>query len=393
MDEKSNNTDMKLLLVVGAANDIFIYNYAKWLKKSMNISIDVFEFYPSEQQGYGKEFYDHVETAKGLFLPFRRGKDLVDDIARGRDLKVYLKNKYYDAIHCHWIVPPFVLQNKIKNHCKKLFLTFWGGEFCDLTILRSKKIYRHYLKRLSKQTDCIINNKNSQITILNQLPFFKGAYKSASYGSAPLEALYNLMQNEDKATSKQSFNISSEKLTVQIGYSGKPLHQHLQIIAELKNHNELKRKIHILAPMTRGADTDYIKKVKSALDSSGYEYTLLSNRFLSDYEVAQIRNATDIALQFSTFDTFSNSIIECLCAKAIVIYGDWLGYEHYMEPSGYTGIEVSNIENGISKLIEVVENVQSFSSITERNHNNGRHQGLCSECIIDWINAYNDILN
>ena len=52
---------MKLLLIVGCANDIFVYNYAKWLKKSMNVSIDIFEFFPSSQQSFGTEYYDNVE--------------------------------------------------------------------------------------------------------------------------------------------------------------------------------------------------------------------------------------------------------------------------------------------------------------------------------------------
>ena len=42
---------MELLLVAGTSNDIFIYNYAKWLKKTMDCRIDVFEFSPSAFQG------------------------------------------------------------------------------------------------------------------------------------------------------------------------------------------------------------------------------------------------------------------------------------------------------------------------------------------------------
>ena len=143
--------------------------------------------------------------------------------------------------------------------------------------------------------------------------------------------------------------------------------------------------------MTRGADTNYIEKVKQALGNSGYEFTLLSGRYLSDKEIAQIRNATDIVLQLSLFDGFSRSIIECLCAKSVVIYGNWLGYEQYMGPSSYMGVEVSSIENGITKLVEVVNNIDSFSPILEKNHEFGRHHTMWSECIKDWVNVYNDI--
>lgn len=382
---------MKLLLIVGSTSSIFVYNYAKWLKKSMNVSIDIFEFFPSSQQSYGTEYYDNVKTAKGYFLPFRRGKMLIDSIVRGYSLKSFLYNKHYDVIHCHWIVSPVVIQKSLKKHCKKLILSFWGGELVEQKILYSTSIYRHYLKQLVKQADFIINDKEGKANTLKQFPYFKGEYRAGSYGSAPIEALYDLMKFEKKETSKQSLGISVGKLTILIGYSGKRLHQHLPIISALAQHDELKNKVHILAPMTRDADTDYIESVKQALDNSGYEFTLLSGRYLSDKEIAQIRNATDIVLQFSLFDGFSRSIIECLCAKSVVIYGNWLGYEQYMGASSYMGVEVSSIEDGITKLAEVINNLDSFSPILEKNHEFGRHHTMWSECIKDWVNVYNDI--
>ena len=382
---------MKILLIVGSTSSIFVYNYAKWLMKSMNVSIDIFEFFPSSQQSYGTEYYDSVKTAKGYFLPFRRGKMLIDSIVRGNSLKTFLSDKHYDIIHCHWITSPVVIQKSLKKHCKKLILSFWGGELIEQKILYSRTIYRHYLKQLVKQADFIINDKEGKTNTLKQFPYFKGEYRAGSYGSAPIEALYNLMQSENKETSKQSIGISKGKLTVLIGYSGKELHQHLPIIYTLTQHDELKSQVHILAPMTRGADSKYIENVKQALENSGFEFTLLSGRYLSDKEVAQIRNATDIVLQLSLFDGFSRSIIECLCAKSVVIYGNWLGYEQYMGPSSFMGIEVASIESGIAKLVEVVNNIDSYSPILEKNHEYGRHHTMWSECIKDWVNVYNDI--
>lgn len=383
---------MKLLLVVGCANDIFVYNFAKWVKKSMNVSIDVFEFFPSSQQPFGTEYYDSVNTAQGYFLPFRRGKMLIDSFVRGKSLKSFLSDKQYDIIHCHWITSPVVTQKTLKKHCRKLILSFWGGELVEQKLLYSTAIYRHYLEQLIKQADVIINDKEGKANTLKQFPNFRGEYKAGSYGSAPIEALYELMQSESKDASKQSLGISGDKRTVLIGYSGKRLHQHLPIISALAQHDELKSKVHILAPMTRGADNIYIENVKKNLAKSGYEFTILSGHYLSDKEIAQIRNATDIVLQFSLFDGFSRSIIECLCAKSVVIYGNWLGYEQYMGPATYMGVEVSSIENGIKKLVEIVNNIDSYSPILEKNYEYGCHHAMWSECIKDWVNAYNEIL-
>ena len=168
---------MKLLLIVGTANDIFIYNYAKWLKKSMDVTIDVFEFYPSKQQEYGNEYYDNVTSAKGCVLPISRGKSIVDVIVRGRNLNKFLKDKHYDIIHSHWVVAPIALQTSLKRHCDKLVLTFWGGEFKNQRILGSKKLYRYFISHLSKDIDCIINSGSGKQKILDMLPHYKGLYK------------------------------------------------------------------------------------------------------------------------------------------------------------------------------------------------------------------------
>lgn len=385
--------DMKLLLLVGSANDIFIYNYAKWLKASIDVYIDVFEQGDSIPQGFDNRYYDNVNSAKGYLLPLSKGKGLIDAVVRGWCLKKYLRGKNYDIIHSHWVVAPVVIQRHLKKHCKKLVLTFWGGEFEKLTILGSNRLYRQYLNKLSRQTDCIINSSSSRQTILGKLPCYKGDFKSASFGSAPLEAVYSMMQNENKEAAKRKMDMPVDKQVVLIGYSGKPIHRQVRIIRELHKYPELKEKIHLLAPMTRGASEDFVQKVEKELIELGFSYTLIKGKFLSDEEVARIRIATDIALQLSEWDGFSRSIIECLCAKSILIYGNWLGYQSYMAPSGFTGIEVNSVEEGVSRLKEIVEqNNDGYKGMTEKNSDNGRHQAIWSECIVDWVNAYHELL-
>lgn len=383
---------MKLLLIVGTANDIFIYNYAKWLKKSMDVTIDVFEFYPSKQQGYGNEYYDNVTSAKGCVLPISRGKSIVDVIVRGRNLNKFLKDKHYDIIHSHWVVAPIALQTSLKRHCDKLVLTFWGGEFKNQRILGSKKLYRYFISHLSKDIDCIINSGSGKQKILDMLPHYKGLYKSASFGSAPLESLYELMNTESKTESKKQLGYPTNKLSVLIGYSGKPLHRHIAIIKAMNLYPGLLNQIHIVAPMTRGATDNYINLVENEIKRLGFSYTIYNGHFLNDTEMARIRNATDIVLQLSEWDGFSRSIIECLCAKSVLIYGDWLNYKSHLDAHGFEGIEVSSVETGVKKLVDILPHLEEYKNMIEKNHENGRHQAIWSECIVDWVNAYQDIL-
>ncbi len=381
---------MKLLLIVGSANDIFIYNYAKWLKASMDVSIDVFEFYPSKQQGYGNEYYDSVTSAKSCGIP--RLRIHIDSFVKGRNLTSFLQDKYFDIIHCHWIIDPLVLAKGLKNHCHYLVATFWGKEYANIKILGSNVRFRKNLYSFIKDVDAIINSRGFEQKFSNEVPMYCGKFFDASFGSAPLEELYSLMDKESRNDSKRAWNIPIDKYCTMIGYSAKHVHQHLSIIAELSKKHDLKRKLHLLAPMTRGGNKDYTEKVRRALNDSGYTYTLIEGRFLSDVEVARLRNATDITLQLSASDGFSRSIVECLCAKSIMIYGDWLGYDNHLQAAGYTAIKVGSIEDGIKKIRSVIENINTYNDMVSINHNNGKQRHLWSECIKDWVNAYNELL-
>ena len=389
---------MKLLLVVARANDIFIYNYAKWLKKSIDCVIDIFEYYSSEilsnasRQDYDNRYYDHVETSKGFQLPLPKGKYLFDSLAMAKSLQRYLDDKQYDIIHSQRVMAPIVLQKDIKKHCRKLVWTFWGGEFEKETILYSSRLFTKNLHAMSKQVDCIINSQTSMSSILKKLPCFRGVSRYASLGSAPLEELYKLMKNENRRTSKIKCGLPTDKLSVLIGYSGKSVHRHIPIIQELHKYPDLKDKIQILAPMTRGATISYVDQVEEELKRIGYSYTLIRGRFLTDGEIARIRNATDVVLQLSEWDGFSRSIMECLCAKSILIYGNWLGYENHLPVLGFKGIEVNSIEKGVEKLAEMVNHIEDFEVMTEQNHENGKNQALWSNCIKDWVSAYKYLL-
>lgn len=383
---------MKLLLIVGNARDIFIYNYVMWLKKTIEITVDVFEVYESNNESYDLNYYNEVVTAQGIQLPLPKGKGLFDAIGRGNCLRRFLVGKYYDIIHVQWVTAPVVLQHRIKQHCKKFVLTFWGGEFNKQPVLGSTRLYRALLKKLSKQVDCIIGLPSEQEMILGMLPGFSGIYRYASLGSAPLECLYELMESESKIESKIKLGIPNDKITVLIGYSGKSIHQHIPIIEEFKRRKQQAGSVHLLAPMTRGANKEYTERVRHSLEESGFTYSMIAEKYLSDVDIARLRNATDIALQFSEWDAFSRSVIECLCAQSVLIYGRWLNYNEHMQNYSFQGIEVSSIKEGVEAVFYVADNINSYQEMIKYNCRNGRKQSIWSECIKDWVGAYKVLL-
>lgn len=384
---------MRLLFVVGVANDVFIYNLAKWLKSSIDdLTLDIFEFYPLVQQGYSNQYYDSLDSPKGnrWFEKIKGVRKLIQPFYEASQLDEFLKDKQYDIIQCHWIVPQVVLSKHLKEHCQQLCFMFWGGEFEVQTVLFSKKLYLRKLFDTLKEVDYITNSSYAISSYKKDYPQIKCKYQVENLGSSAMEELYKLSEKETKDESKKLMEMPLDKKSVLIGYSGKTLHNHLGVIKELAVRDDLKGRIHLLAPMTRGAADYYIAQVEEALQNSGYTYTLLKNCFLTDTEVARLRNATDIVLQMSDFDGYSRSIVECLSASAIMIYGDWLDYKVHLDSDGFTAIKTESIHKGMDVLNDVLNDYQRYADAAAENRMNGKRY-LWSECIKDWVNFYRKI--
>lgn len=383
---------MKLLLIAGNANDVFISNMAKWLKKSMDVEIDVFCWENNQKQKVDTSWYDDVKASE-YKLSLGGLTSFYTPFLQALELQNYLKDKNYDIIHCHWITAPLVLCASIlKKHCCKLFCTFWGREFALMKILGANAIFRHYLATFIDKVDYDVNSESFQNIILPLYPSLKEKMRVGYLGAAAADSIKNIIANNKFNESKQYYGLPLDKLIVQIGYSGKALHQYVPIINEIVHQQIDKDKIHLLAPMTRGASESYCDEVECALKESGFTYTLLRNRFLTDEEVGLLRCATDITLQLSTSDGFSRSIVEAFCAKSIVIYGNWLNYREHLKNGNYDAISANNIFEAIEKLDHVIHNLDQYNQMRNHNSVNALRVSTWSDCIQDWVSHYNEVL-
>lgn len=386
---------MRILLIVTSANDVFIYNMAKWLKKSIDCTLDAFELYAAStaNQEDSKGLFNTVETAHwdSWWGKNKLTRFVFSPIMIARQLDKFVSDKQYDIIHVHgvWFYVPFT--NKLKEHARRLFISFWGSENVSGTVWNSHKIFDRKLKRFLKSVDGITGTK-ARLEVFHHL-YPKTSLYQAKLGAASMERILELNQIQTKAVSKKYWNISEDKITVLIGYSGKRLHNHLEIIKEFTKHPEVKDRIHILAPMTRGADVSYVGEVESALEDSSLSYTLLKDRFLSDEDIAQLRFATDIVFQFASRDAYSRSIIECICAGAILVYGDWIKYQQLLSDDHFEAIVATDIEQGIEIVQDYIQSKDKYLAIAERNIHSSGKKFLWSECIKDWVDIYTDKKN
>ena len=120
---------MDILLVTGvSANDIFIYNMAKWLQTRLNANIDIFAIDNHKTQTYDSTIFREVKYVENDTNNLtRKILGWTQAYRYSRQLKQFLRDKKYNVIHCHWLVPSIALSCFLRGYCDKLFLTFWGG--------------------------------------------------------------------------------------------------------------------------------------------------------------------------------------------------------------------------------------------------------------------------
>lgn len=383
------NKPKKILLVVEAAKDVFIYNMAKWLKASMpSVVIDVFEFCPNDQQQYDYRYYDYVASVqKNWCTNVKYVRNFLSAFHEAKELDRFLEDKHYDIIQCHWIRPAVVLSKEIRNHCDRLFATFWGGELEVLTIMCSKKLYKQMLHRFSQKIDCLMNSKVSCNKLSAKFPVLSIKCHEARLGATSLDYLYGIMESETQEMHKNKWGFSLNKYSVLIGYSGKSLHQHLKVVKYFVQNTHLADKVHLVAVMTRGCSAAYTHQLEEVLKQSGYSYTVIKDRFLSDEEIASLRYATDITLQLSAFDGFSRSIVESLIAQSVVIYGLWLNYGSRLKDEGFKAFSAHTFEDAFKLLTCVVDDYDYFKAQVADNPQAGK-TNTWVECIKDWVEVY-----
>ncbi len=382
---------MKILLVVSNSNDVFIYNLAKWLKLSFDCTLHAFELFPSSgaNQEDSAGLFETVESANWTkwWGRNRLSRFFLSPIMIAHQLDEFISCNYYDAVHVQgvWFYVPFT--KKLKSQTTRLFVSFWGNEHIEGKVWHSHRVFQVFLNQFMKTVDGI-TGAIPRLQVMHGIFPNTPLYESR-LGIASLDTILSLDRSSSKEESKKYWRIPINKTSVLIGYSGKRLHNHLSIIKELNRHVELYDKIHLLAPMTRGAASDgYVGEVEDALAHSGFSYTILKNGFLSDDEIARLRHATDIVFQFSDNDAYSRSIIESICAGALLVYGNWIKYKELLQKDRFAACEVSDITEGIKVLGQYIESPDPFMRMIEGNVSVGGKQYLWSECIKDFIGFY-----
>ena len=386
---------MKLLLV-GDANSIFFVEYVKALKKIMNIKVFVYSPEPDKklysEYPYDEVYFDCFSQNKLTKIKFFGA--ILSPFLLYRNFRKFVKktNQKFDIIHVHWLRAAWVIEPVLfKRFSNKFFVTFWGGELEKMELLHSHDFYLKRLGKILKCADyCVGSPALLNGRLLKLYPSIKDKCCYGCYGSSIIELLSNKKTTRKEA--KMLLNIPPSKVTVLLGYSGKKIHRHLDLlnfISANESFNKYKDTMHFVLSMTRGASDSYIEEIESKLKEIGCTFTMIKNTYQTDDDVATLRIATDIAFQVTEFDGLSNSIKEILCAGTILISGDWYPTYSTLKEDGFYYLEVNSVHEAVETFYNVLPDFDSYKISFEANKNVAKTKYSWSECIKPWAALYN----
>jgi hypothetical protein len=234
----------------------------------------------------------------------------------------------FDIVNIHYLSPGYLKQTKYVQAHQKLALSFWGSDLFQET---GKATYGTQLDALNKAQAVSLHTPEMEQIFLSKFGrHLKGKVHKTIFGCH--EDRFNLVAKLQQETQKLKdfrgkYKIPTDKLIIQVGYSGGAGHYHFDIIDSLMEFSEiLKDKVFLLVPTTyNNQDTEYFEKLKTKLENSIFEVAHLTE-YLSDEEVLMLPIVSDVHINVRDADALNNAMMEALYSGNLLITGAWLPY-------------------------------------------------------------------
>lgn len=176
------------------------------------------------------------------------------------------------------------------------------------------------------------------------------------------------------------------KVIVTCGYNGSEGQNHMAIIEAIQGlSEEIKAKVSFLFPMTYGATSEYVSKVRNALDKAGVHYTII-DKYISAEEIAAIRLVSDVVVNIQKTDAFSGSLQGHLYCNNVLIIGEWLNYVPLDNNNVYY-IKTS-IAELTSKIEGVLSDLPKYKDLCLGNHEKMANLTSWKAVLTQWAVAY-----
>jgi glycosyltransferase involved in cell wall biosynthesis len=223
----------------------------------------------------------------------------------------------------YWLIP---LVYRLK--AKRLGICFWGD---DLKMMSS--LYKSIFDFFKSSYDYVITGNTGYAELLvNSHNISKDKIHHIGFGSSNLDVIKR--DKHLKEDFRKKLNISKEQTVITCCHNASKALNIELIIDHLYNIKADKNNIKLLFLMTYPKDEEYVKKIKSRLTETGFDY-ILEDLFISEQAIATYRIITDIFIHIQNSDSFSVAMVEYFYSGAIVINGEWLNYEDFKAKGGF----------------------------------------------------------
>lgn len=385
------------ILLIGQADSIFFEHFSKGLRKAASqIFIEAFSIDDVKGKNDLSAFDNvHITSWSSTVISRVKGlRTILEPFYVTFCLYFFLvrNKKKYDVIHIKWVKASIVLSSYfVPQFTKKTIVMPWGGEFESQKILYSRKLYMFFFKRLLNKGDVITYATDEMKKKLSALLKEPPVMKFAIYGSNVIKQIQQKSIRYDRDVAKAQLGINVEKITVTVGYSGKTIHQHKQVLYSLLENEEFvskKNQFVFLIPMSYGGNIEYRMAVENILIQNRLNYRIFSDK-MSDSGIASIRLASDIFVQVTLFDNRSASVIEYILAGAVMISGSWLPYEVFKNRGLYFH-EVDNLHDStFSELfMGITDRISEESKKSITNREKWGFNETWERVMPNWISIY-----
>lgn len=357
------------ILILGNADSIWIRNFIKYVLFDENFDVALLDTGGSNKRWENE--YKNMGVTVFHFPPmvsaFRTKSDKTL-IEKGINLflcSLYLRKlcKKFDCINMQYVELSYFQQMIFVSQIrKKLILSFWGSDLLRRSPVEIKKLENTF--RFVGCKFVTFDNGDLQNGFMQCFGKFNIPRKVIML---PLPILDEIDKTSDYVCGKiAKIEISQEKILIAVGYNAGEAQQHIKVIDSLGKMAEAYRnKVVIILQMTYGGNEEYVTLCKKKCTDAGFECIIFRN-YLSENEVALLRNKIDIYINAQVTDAFSGSFCEYLYSGALVINARWL---HYWEIDQYkiSCIEFDDFDN-LSDLVETyINNPEYFKINRDRN--------------------------
>lgn len=295
---------------------------------------------------------------------------------------IYTILKKYDLIDFHAFVNSDI---KLAKYCQKkkikYDITFWGSD-----IMRASDSFLKLMKDGLDNCRCVKSSENLHDVLVEKYGNQYDSKHRIVYFGNNYDDIDALSIEECRDIAIKLYGDTSSKKIVVCGYNGSRYQNHKSMIQAFKNLcDKYGSSIHLVFPMTYGAQPEYISEIKELLNCSGYSFTLL-DRFLPNEDVVAIRKTADFVVNIQETDAFSGSLKAHLYCNEVLLIGEWLKYT-LLERDNVFYIKTS-MQNLTESIDDALSNLEKYKKSCEGNREKMRKMTLWDNVINKWIVAY-----